>query len=171
MEPDVVMVLTSKSFDTMVAEGGSGDWRANEDQIRKCRWIVAARNRHSDWAQGDEAHGTAFLIGKIVGVKPSPDVPGRVVILFNQYADLNIPTAWDGQRNPVAYTTLNDLALDAAALDWKPFPNSSQLQPSSSQNNPSAESVAPALVLERAKLMIAEALSIKPSNIEITIRV
>ena len=70
MTDDVVMVLTSKSIETMVSDGGSGNWRANEDKIRRCRWVVAARNRHSDWSEGNEDHGTAFLIGRVVGVRP-----------------------------------------------------------------------------------------------------
>src|SRR5580692_1750476 len=109
MSDDVVMVLTSKCFETMVAEGGSGNWKANEDRIRRCRWVVAVRNRHSDWSEGKEEHGTAFLIGRVVGVKPSrhEDESDRLVIVFDRYATLNKPNAWPaGHRNPVAYSSL-----------------------------------------------------------------
>src|SRR5437868_9160004 len=63
-EERVIAVLTSKSLQTMIADGGSGNWRADKQEIQSCRWIVAIRNRHKYWPEGDEEHGTAFLIGK-----------------------------------------------------------------------------------------------------------
>jgi len=124
---DVVMVLTSKALPTMVSEGGSGDWSANEDRLRRCRWLVAVRNRHSDWSEGHEDHGTAFLIGRIVGVKPGVDISERFVIVFDRYAELNLPDRWPGHRNPVAYSSLEKLGIDPAQLEWKDFPGYSKI--------------------------------------------
>jgi hypothetical protein len=171
MTRDTVMVLTSKSFETMIREGGSGNWKANEESVRRCKWLVAVRNRHSDWSEGKEDHGTAFLIGRIVGVKPSPK-PGRLVIVFDQYAVLDRPATWPaGFRNPVAYTSLKDLGLKSDELKWKVFPGN----PSQPAGKPKADGEAgfqrPSVVLEKAKLMIAESLSIAPSAVRISIQI
>ncbi len=171
MSKDVVMVLTSKSFETMVAEGGSGNWKANEDSIRRCRWIVAVRNRHTDWSQGKEEHGTAFLIGKVVGVKPSAEHKDRLVIAFDRYASLNKPNAWpNGFRNPVCYTTLEDLGINSEELKWKEFPGSSRAAVSSKEEAEPDRQL-PSAVLEKAKLMIAASLSIAPSAVKISIQI
>jgi hypothetical protein len=171
MTDEVVMVLTSKSFETMRAEGGSGNWRANEESIRRCRWLVAVRNRHSDWSQGDEDHGTAFLIGRVVGVKPSlhPEEKDRLVIVFDRYAQLRKERAWpSGHRNPVAYTTLKALGIQPDTLEWKDFTQRSRLLEAS---NGQTKCESPADALERARHLIAQSLSIAPSAVKISIEV
>lgn len=166
MAKDAVMVLTSKSLETMIREGGSGDWRAKEDNIQRCPWIIAVRNRHSAWSEGEEDHSTAFLIGRISGVTPSPR-PGRLVIQFDQYALLNIPNVWpERHRNPVAYGDLRDFGIDPDRLKWQPFPLESR--PKSKSDSPvnlKAE------IFDRAKKMIAAALSIDVASVQITITV
>src|SRR5271155_1166617 len=112
MAKDVVMVFTSKSLETMESEGGSGNWAARKDRLEHAKWLVAVRNRNSNWSQGDEAHGSAFLIGRITGAKPSPpSEPNRFVITFDEYAEIDIPKAWGNNRNPVTYTSLTDLGI------------------------------------------------------------
>jgi hypothetical protein len=148
----------------MLEEGGSGNWLANEHRIRRCRWIVAVRNRHSNWAEGTEEHASAFLIGSIVGVKASPpSEPGRLVIQFDKYARVDVPNAWVGQRNPVAYTTLDSLRINLDELEWHEFPGVASEQDLGRQ--------APSVVIGQAKTMVAEALSISPSAIQITIKI
>jgi hypothetical protein len=157
----------------MFSEGGSGNWRANEDKIRRCKWIVAARNRHTDWSEGDEEHGSAFLIGSIVGVKSSEYKKqlDRLVIVFNRYAKLDKPKVWpNNHRNPVAYTNLKALGIDEGQLKWKDFPE--KLQPAGTPHTGNEdENQSPSFVLEKVKLMIARSLSIDPSAITISIRV
>lgn len=171
MPKDVVMLLTSKSLDTMFSEGGSGNWKANENRIRRCRWIVAARNRHTDWSQGKEDHGTAFLIGRVVGVKPSSEYEDRLVIVFDRYASLNMPNVWpSGYRNPVCYTSLEKLGVNSEELEWKDFPGNSQATIAQSKERKS-ERQPPSAVLEKAKLMIAASLSIAPSAVKISIQI
>ena len=168
MDRQAVMVLTSKSLETMIKEGGSGNWLANEDRIRRCRWLIAVRNRHSNWAEGAEEHASAFLIGSIVGVKASPPPePGRLVIQFNRYATINVPNAWVGQRNPVAYVTVDSLGINPDELEWQEFPG---VMPDSAAEDERARET-PSAVIDRAKAMIAEALSISPSAIQITIKI
>ncbi len=166
MDTDTVVVLTSKSINTMIKEGGSGNWNANENRIRRCRWLVAVRNRHSSWSEGTEDHSAAFLIAKITGVKPSPTEAGRLVITFDQYAVIERANAWPGNRNPIAYIQLSTLGIDPGKLKWVDFPPQHQ----GTATTEAAGAVSPAAVFEQAKMMIAAALSVQPDAIQIKIR-
>ena len=154
---NVVMVLTSKSLGTMFQEGGSGYWVAKKDRVRRCQYLVAVRHGLSGWSQDDRPHDAAFLIGKVSGVTQGED--NRIVINFSEYAEIDSPGAWPGNRNPVAYTSLDELKIDLATLTWKPFPTDRRVEPE----------VKP-LTIEEAKRGIARALGIAPECIEITIR-
>jgi hypothetical protein len=160
---DVLMVFTSKSLATMQQEGGSGNWAANKDRLRHAKWIVATRNEKSNWAQGAEAHGSAFMIGKLSGIRPAPaPEQNRFVVSFDKYADLDVPNAWTGSRNPVTYTDLATLGVDPDALEWKEFHPRLSSDGASGLNEP-------ALVIDRARSMIAEAFSISPEAVKITV--
>jgi hypothetical protein len=158
---DTVMVFTSKSLETMKAEGGTGNWAGKEERLRHTKWVVATRNLKSSWTQGDEPHGSAFLIGRISGVKaaaaPESD---RFVIQFDRYADISIPKAWTNNRNPIAYTSLSALGIDPEKLEWKDFPFST---------SQGTQVEAPANVIDQARTMIAHALSIPPEAVKITV--
>jgi hypothetical protein len=166
MSNDTVMVLTSKSIETMLQEGGAGQWKANENSIRRCRWLVAVRNRHSDWSQGQEEHGAAFVVGRVTGIKPAPKGNGRVVITFDRYARVNIPNVWPADhRNPVAYASLADLNIDPEALEWREFGDVMAPAASATSQSPTATAI------EEARMMIARAFSIQPSSVKISIDV
>jgi hypothetical protein len=160
---DVLMVFTSKSLATMRQEGGSGNWAANKDRLRHAKWIVATRNEKSNWSQGAEAHGSAFMVGRVSGIKPAPaPEQNRFVVSFDKYADLDIPNAWTGSRNPVTYTDLATVGVNPDALDWKDFDPRHSSDSAVSPNKPS-------LVIDRARSMIAEAFSISPDAVKITV--
>ncbi|MDR3754785.1 MAG: hypothetical protein P4K93_14610, partial [Terracidiphilus sp.] len=153
---DTVMVFTSKSLETMKSEGGTGNWAGKEDRLKHTKWVVATRNLKSAWAQGDEPHGSAFLIGRISGVKAaSGPESDRFVVQFDRYADLSIPHAWTNNRNPIAYTSLDTLGIDPEKLEWKDFPVSTAQSP---KGGPAMEMTAG--VIDQARTMIANALSI-----------
>lgn len=172
MNTRTVMVLTSKSFETMVAEGGSGNWRANEESIRRCSYVVTVRNRHTDWSQGLEDHGTAFLVGRVVGVKPSPKYPERLVIVFDRFAILDKANAWPtGARNPVSYSDLETLGIDPDKLKWEDFPGYSPGAASTESGDSVLDTLSPAEVIDKARQMIAQSLSIPPSAVKISIQV
>lgn len=171
MALDTMMVLTSKSLETMIAEGGSGNWKAKRESVYRSRYIIAVRNRHSNWSEGNEEHGAAFLIGRIDGVKKSPKDEDRLVVTFGQYAILDKPNVWpEGHRNPVAYTSLEDLGINPDALEWEEFPAISATDSEASAKIEAGHEP-PAKVIEKAKLMIAKSLSIPPSAVTISIQV
>jgi len=160
---DAVMVFTSKSLETMRLEGGTGNWAAKEERLKHSKWVIATRNQKSNWAQGEEPHGSAFLIGRVNGVKPAPaPEEGRFVIGFDRYAELNIANAWTNNRNPVAYTSLDALGIDPEKLEWKPFEIQNEAFPSETSNKPR-------IVIDQARSMIARALSIDPEAVKITV--
>ena len=67
---DTVVVFTRKNLEVMFEQGGSGDWKANEDRLGKCTYLVAAANaKVLGCAHDPESHGRAFLVGKISGLK------------------------------------------------------------------------------------------------------
>lgn len=155
---EAVVVLTSKSMDTMFEEGGSGHWKASEDRIARCRYLVAVRHGHSGWSEDETPHNTAFLVGRGLSVLPGRD--DRIIIGFREYALIEVPNVWPGNRNPVAYLELEDLGIDPSSLEWIPFPEHQIVE----------ENRAKPLTIDEAKLGLAKALGISKDCIEITIR-
>jgi hypothetical protein len=94
-----------------------------------------------------------------------------LVIVFDRYASLNTSNVWpNGFRNPVCYTTLEDLGINSEELKWKEFPGGSR-PAISSKDEDADERQLPSAVLEKAKLMIAASLSIAPSAVKILIQI
>jgi hypothetical protein len=117
----VIKVLTGKSLETMLSEGGSGPWKLNQDRASACPYVVAVRSTNGAVDPGGAGHRAAFMIGKISEIRESGD---RHVIAFNEYALVDIPNAWEGSRNPVAYTNLQKLKIDPKTLNWRKLPGS-----------------------------------------------
>src|ERR1019366_4114703 len=74
------------------------------------------------WGGMDHPHRSAFLVGKVSGVVPATDTPGRWKIAIREFARVNIPEVWDKSRFPVRYTTLEDLGIDPTTLNFEPLP-------------------------------------------------
>lgn len=159
---DTVVVFTRKDLQTMFEQGGSGDWVSNEDRLAKCTYLVAAANSHAvDSCHNAAKHGHAFLIGKISGVVDAPENPGRKIIQLNEYAEINVPKGWQGQRNPVRYTNLSEFGLSDDQIKWIPFP----------KDRVKEYDLTPELTIDQAKRGLAKKLGVSPDCIEITIRV
>jgi hypothetical protein len=158
---DTVVVFTRKGMDTIFAQGGSGDWVANVERLDRCSYLVATANAHSRLTEHPESmHAHAFLVGKIAGVKDAPENPGRSIIQLSEYAEIDIPDAWGGQRNPVRYLDLSEIGIDPAQVPWKPFPTELE----------ETHDPIPALTIEEAKRGLSKKLGVTPESIEITIR-
>ncbi len=163
-----IIVLTAKSVDRIRREGGTSSWRLDRNNARQCEFAVCTRNAHADWTEGNEDHHAAFMVGKVKDVLPSQDRKGGYwLVQFSEYALVNVPEVWKGDRNPVKYGTLEDLGIDSAKLEWLAMP-----EPSSD------ESPAPRVVndlpephtIAEAKKGLALAYGIPPESVEITIR-
>jgi len=159
---NVIQVLTSKSVETILATGGTQSWALDRSRARACKYAVCCRNANTRDAEGNEAHGSAFLVGLISDVVPSTKTENRWLVRFNEYALVNVGDQWGG-RNPVRFYTDKDYEglINFENLDWLPMPS-----PSSMAQTGSVEP----LTIADAKLALAATFGVNPSAVEITIR-
>ena len=153
-----IVLFTAKSAERItIREGGTSSWRLDRNNARRCSYAVCVRNAHSDWGDGTEQHHTAFLIGKVSAVVPTAPTPennespkDRFLVVFSEYAHSSRSPRFlaHGYRNPVRYSTLDELGIAPANLKWEPMPNVTE--------KPVAEAATPASARKDA----AEAMTI-----------
>jgi hypothetical protein len=177
MSKEVVVVFTAKLPERILAEGGTSAWRLDPNRVSRCDFVVCTRNARAKWSRGQEAHHSAFLVGRVSDVVRCPPTPendeapnNRYLILFNEFARVDIPNYWEGDRNPVVYRKLEDFAIDPLALKWEAMPKivpAAELAKIPAKNHP--EAVRP-LTMAEAKKGLAMTFNVPPEAIEITIR-
>jgi hypothetical protein len=87
----------------------------------------------------------------------------RYLIQMADYAVLEQPGVWrEGVRNPVAYSTLDELQIDLSGLKFKPMPAAAVTTNESSE--------AKQMTIADAKNGLAATFGVSPDDIEITIR-
>lgn len=172
-EEDAIVVFTARSPDRIVREGGSQSWVLNAARARNCTWLVCTQNRHNadhEFSDATEPHGSAFLLGKISAIRKSQEEGDgdRWQIAISEFARITMPDAWDHGRNPVRYTSLKQLDIDPAKMQFQPVPHDD----AASARTPSTSGSTPAgmLTIAEAKKALAATFGVKPDAIEITIR-
>src|SRR6266478_5226214 len=70
MPHSAIAVFTANSRDEILAVGGSAAWVVAEKQARRREFLVCIRNARDVDFPDHEPHGTAFLVGRISGLKP-----------------------------------------------------------------------------------------------------
>jgi hypothetical protein len=172
LDDSCIVVFTSRTVDEMVAAGGSQAWKLGT-AARKCRYLVCTWNSSGDHAQPNQglSHGEAFLVAPISAIEPAPlpEDPSRSIIRFTEFARTAIPSAWRGQRNPVAYSTISSLRemgidLDMAKCVFRPVPQPRRLSAAAARPG------GPPLTIAQAKEALAATYGVQPHSIEITIR-
>ncbi len=135
MTDSALVVFTFRSKPTLLAERGSQAWVLNPSHARRCTYLVCTRNRHfaditpEEQAVAREKHRTAFMICKISTVEPSPELPARYIVRFDEYAVLDISNCWSRARNPVWYVDdIASLDIDLTKLDWLVLPDKSDVE-------------------------------------------
>jgi hypothetical protein len=119
---NAIVVYTSRGPERILSEGGSQAWRLSKDRAEQSEFLVCAQNRHGgEWGNATEPHSTAFLIGRISEIVPSPERPDRWLIKIGEYARISIPNAWQAWRYPVRYTSLEELKIDLTTLTFEPM--------------------------------------------------
>jgi hypothetical protein len=74
------------------------------------------------------------MVAAIASVEPV--LTNRFNISFREFARINITSAvWQGQRNPIHYTTLSNLGINVDDLIFEPA-TSNQLSPADLTPNP-----------------------------------
>lgn len=171
MSDEVAVVFTAKSVERILREGGTSSWRLDRNHARKCVYAVCTRNANADWVEGPEDHHSAFLVGKVKDIGPSPDTEGRYLIEFTEYARVKVPDVWKGDRNPVKYAAIEDLGIDFTKLDWKPMPARTEATKATSVRREANQTATLGpLTMAEAKKGLALTFGVPAEAIEITIR-
>jgi hypothetical protein len=165
-----IAVFTANSRDQILEIGGSASWVVAEKQARRREFLVCIRNARDVDFHDHEPHGTAFLVGRIsVLERNGQDRKGmpRWLIKLSEYADADYPERWGEWRNPVKYTTLEELGIDLKELKFKPMPTPTKvLTPPPLPDR----SKAGALTIAEAKAGLALQFGVPPEAIEILIK-
>jgi hypothetical protein len=106
---NTIIVFTSEKMETIMANGGTGNWKVDPKKVRRFyKYVVCTRNKyHTNKFSGHQDHGEAFIIGKIKDVVPPKFDDHRTnprwFIEFSEVALISYDKIWSGQRNPVQY--------------------------------------------------------------------
>lgn len=166
MANDVMVIFTAKSVETCLEVGGSQSWVLNRAHAKRYKYAILCRNAHTDWGDGKEPHGTAFMIGRISDVVPSTETEGRWLVKFDEYARLDIPNFWQGWRNPVRYTTLEELSFSLNDVPFEPMPGVVD-EPKTIKHT--SKEMPVNLTIADAKKALAATFGVKPEAVEIII--
>ena len=169
MTTPALAIFTGKATPIVLDVGGSQSWVLDRKKARNCKFAVLYFNDHAPWStKGYTEHGEAFLVGRICDVVLSNDHPGRYLVVFDEYAEVEGIGSWGGWRNPIRYSTLEDLGIDVSKLDFKPMPKHGGTDyPKATALNPTQPVP---LTIESAKAGLAATYGVKPEAIEIIIR-
>jgi hypothetical protein len=169
-DKDTIVVFTARSPERIIREGGSQAWVLNPARAKQAKWLVCTQNRHHpdhEFSDATKPHGTAFLVGKISSIVPSPESPDRWMIEISEYAHIDMPSIWHG-RNPVKYAHLLEVVFtDIRGLKFKPMPEREAAKPVEHRAEPAS---AHGLTIAEAKKALALTFGVKPEAVEITIR-
>ena len=186
-----VMVLTSKDTETMLKLGGTQSWVMDADKARKADYIVCVRNTKKSPGglslKNRQRHGIGLLVGRISNVVPAFGYPGRWLIEFDEYAEIDKPHLWPKKlRNPIHYISTSQLTteygIDFDKLDFKKTPPRDEAfcadyvdpgykSKESKTASPSASAETESgLSIQEAKEGLAERYDVPIENIEIIIK-
>lgn len=133
MSNDALIVFTAKSNELIHQQGGTSSWVLSPASMRTVRYVVCTRNTGRELDEEDgprtEAHGEAFLVGKVSGLKQVKleNNRKRYLVQMSEYARVSVPDFWTHDRNPTRYTDtgwLREHGIDVDTLDWLPMPDS-----------------------------------------------
>jgi hypothetical protein len=171
MTEEALVVFTAKSVEAILEVGGTQSWKLDRGHAKRCRYAILCRNAYTDWGDGKEPHGAAFMIGRIADVVPTAENDGRWVVTFDQYARIDLPNIWKGWRNPVRYSTLKDLGVSLEGIQFQPMPLIDDDAKAKQDTFPHPENGSEArLTIAEAKQGLAKTFGVLPDAIEITIR-
>ena len=132
---DTIVTLTFKQVEHILILGGCPSWPIDPVKAAKCEYLICSRNQNPQSTRGlvigTEPHGSAFLIGKISNVCPTNEMSipkvveyeeifsGRSNIHISEYALIDIPYLYPGNRTGFAYMSMADIDLDLDGLVWR----------------------------------------------------
>lgn len=152
---EVLVVFEGYSTENILRKGGSFSWRLDPERAKQCDYIICCCS-----TQDSELKDSAFLIGKISDVIPSPEeiAPDRWMINISEYAPVNIPDVWKGWQNPVHYFSDEEIQEFEEKLG-------------KSIDKLDFQSLLKTLTINKAKSDLAKVFGVDVNAIEIIIRV
>lgn len=132
MPKNALIVFTAKTIPMIQNQGGTASWALSAASMRDVRYVVCTRNtdRKFDEECGPrtEAHGSAFLVGKVSGLKfiKEKNNRKRYLVQMSEYARVSVPDFWTHDRIPTRYTdtdSLQERGIDVDMLEWLPMPD------------------------------------------------
>ena len=167
-----VLVFTARSPKKILEQGGSQAWALDRERASNCEYLVCTQNTRTTWGDATEPHGCAFLVGRISGLTPAPDVKERWLIQIHEYARVRIADAWQGWRNPVRYTTLDAMGIDPSTLNFLPVPQTHPIPPKhlNAHSSSATGGLVHPLTIAEAKQGLAAHFQVSVDAIEIIIR-
>jgi len=173
MSDKVLAVLTGKSRERLLKEGGTSDWVLTPGKVRNFKHVVCVRHGHPPYDPGPgsrpEPHGAAFLVATIADVKftytDEDSGRDRYLVTFGSIVDVLAPNFWDGSRSPVRYLDVSEVkarGIDLETLNFLPFeaPRPVEAKPEGVE----------ALTIMQAKQGLSAMFGVPTEAIEITIR-
>jgi hypothetical protein len=159
-----IAVFTGKTVQTLLAHGGSGPWVGAKERVNQQEYVVCIKRTKPAAAD----HGAVFFVGKISGVrKLGFDRRGQQRWFF-EISEFAIPARqrrrWEG-RNPVRYTTLEELGIDLKKLKFEPAPPATESPPGAETG-----SMVKPLTIAEAKAGLAAKFGVSPDAIDIHIK-
>jgi len=118
-----IIVFTAESKDEIISNGGSQSWAVSRKRAQQQEFLVCVRNANNELSDGDEQHGSAFLIGRISDVvfashpRRSHEI-GRWMIKISAYVEIDLADVWRGWRNPIRYSSLEGIGIEPAILSF-----------------------------------------------------
>lgn len=170
-----LVVHTAQSKQRILSDGGTSGWLLDPSMVKQCRHVVCTRNafpreRGADVGEPLEQHHSAFLVGRISGLRQLPAVAGtrpRYIVLIDAAAEVSVPNVWDGAKHPVRYLKDDEIKRRGLDLEALKFVAISPPTPSKSGG---VDGSFPPLTIQEAKARLAAGLGISPEAIEITIK-
>lgn len=175
-EKEAVVVFTARSPARIIEERGSQAWILNPARAKLCKWLVCTQNRHNpdhEFSDATEPHGSAFLVGKVSGVRQSAEegAEDRWIIEISEYALVNIPDVWKAWRNPVRYMSLDELGIDVNSLQFEPIQKQNgEAGCVAGSSLPTTLATPGMMTIAEAKKALALTFGVSPDAVEITIR-
>jgi len=171
MSTSAIIVFTRKSKGEIISAGGSSSWKLDRKRALNAEYVVCCRNAFHERGREPEPNGQAFLIGKVSGVVPAPNrADGRWLVQFSVIADLEIPELWPKTRNPVHYTTLEEIGIESSEQQWQEIPQAHIDDALNHENFEEPTKGNGGLSIAEAKAQLAKFYGVKQSAIEVIIR-
>jgi hypothetical protein len=160
---DSVMVYTENSLVDCIERGGIAWWTIGARAVDKIKYVVVTQ-------KGGIDDKVATFIAKVTGHIKHPDPrENRVMFTFQEYAEIHVPNAWPGNRNPVNY--LEGGRLEKFLEDTGPWRKIGVGIAKGANRNPeNLIEKLESLSIAQIKEVLARKYEVTPSAIEITVK-